>query len=83
MSKVLERIACLVVRDKDNEENILRELDDRLLVTPTVAATRAKELTARMGNLTLEALRLSSDMIRSEYRSRLYSTSLDDIIDVH
>ena len=67
MSKLLERIACLVVHDKENDENILEELDDRLLVTPTVAATRAKELTARMGNLTLEALKLSSDMIRTEY----------------
>lgn len=70
MSKILERIACLVVRDKNEYEDKFERLDDRLLVTPTVAATRAKELTAEMGALSLDALRLSFEMLKSEYDSQ-------------
>ena len=83
MSGILERIARMVVRDKNEDEDKCEALDDRLLVTPTVAATRAKELTAEMGALSLEALRLSSGMLKREYDPKTASRieSIEERVD--
>ena len=70
MSSLLERIACLLVRD-GKEDAEPDPLDDRLLQTPTVAAMRAKDLTAKMGDLTSEALELSCGLLEKGYDPKI------------
>ncbi len=47
--RVIERLSCLLVRDKKTAESLaISELDDRLLNSPVVALDRCRDLTRRM-----------------------------------
>ena len=55
--KLLEKLACLTVRDKKGEaEEHVNLLDERLLATPAVAVERATEVTAVMADISCRAL---------------------------
>ncbi len=57
-TKYLEKLACLVIRDKKtNEKNTL--LDERLLATPSVAVEVSRNVSIEMGNLTRDNLELA------------------------
>ncbi len=62
-TKVLEKLACLTIRDhkEDAEETVM--LDERLLTTPSFALTRCKELTAQMSELAADTLRSAMGLI--------------------
>ncbi|MBQ7356512.1 MAG: Na/Pi cotransporter family protein [Clostridia bacterium] len=55
----LERLACLTVRDKENQNESVNLLDERLIETPAFAVERATEVTYSMAGLATEALRKS------------------------
>ncbi len=62
---LLERIVLTLVPSEPakEEEKILPELDERLLVTPSVALERCEEVAVEMADLSLSALRGSLDAV--------------------
>lgn len=61
-NKLLEKIACLIIRDEEAPEES-QLLDERFLSTPSVAIGRAKELTAEMASLSREMMFKAISMI--------------------
>ncbi len=60
--KQLERLAYLIIPDNDvKDKNIL--LDERLLVTPPIALSQARNITVKMAHTSLKALTQSLDII--------------------
>ena len=55
----LERLACLTIRDKENQNESVNLLDERLIETPAFAVERATEVTYSMASLATDALRKS------------------------
>jgi phosphate:Na+ symporter len=56
--KQLEKLAVLTIKDKeDDEDEKTSPLDERLLATPSVAVTRATEVTGAMATVSCKALR--------------------------
>ncbi len=64
-TKGLERLACVTVRGSDKKgDEFTNMLDDRLLVTPTVAIERSRVVTGQMATVSCQYLRTSIDMLR-------------------
>ena len=64
MSNLLVKLAYLVVpEDEKPEKTIL--LDPRLLATPAVAVTRAREIAGQMAEMAKEAMELASQLVVS------------------
>ena len=61
----LEKLACLTVRDKENENESVNLLDERLIETPAFAVERATEVTYTMASLATEALKKSLSLFDS------------------
>ena len=58
--KLLPRLACLTVKDsKEETEESVNLLDERLIETPAVAVARASEVTAVMADISCKALAYS------------------------
>ena len=58
--KLLPKLACLTVKDsKEETEESVNLLDERLINTPAVAVARASDVTAVMANISCRALKLS------------------------
>ena len=56
--KLLEKLAVLTVKDKEEDEDEKSSpLDERLLITPAVAVERATEVTGSMATVSFKALR--------------------------
>ncbi len=55
--RMLEKLACLTIKDDPSEEETANLLDERLLETPTVAVGRATEVTVAMSEVSYRALR--------------------------
>lgn len=83
-SKQLEKLACLTIKDKDEEEKNLPFLDERFLNTPAVAAERAMSLTEKMSRLT-EGTLLGSLEVVYNYDEKAAATVVDneDMIDMY
>ena len=62
-SKLLVKLACLTIRDEAAEEEIIL-LDERLLVTPTIALEQCSKLACGMANLSRTATDFSLDLLR-------------------
>lgn len=62
-TKVLEKLACLSVKDGE-EEKEANLLDRRLLDTPAIAVARADEVTRMMADTACESMRLSISLLR-------------------
>ena len=56
LSGMLEMLVCKLVPD-DKKEEVVSELDERLLTTPPVALAQCKEVAADMANCAVNALR--------------------------
>ncbi len=54
--KLLERLACLTIKDDPNENESANLLDERLFETPSVAVGRATEVTASMAEISCKAM---------------------------
>ncbi len=67
--KQLEKLAYLVIKDTDAEEEI-QLLDERLIATQTIAIARAKEVTDDMARIAHESLILAMGLMR-EYREEI------------
>ena len=69
--KQLEKLAILTIRDKEEEEDEKSSpLDERLIVTPSVAVERANEVTGAMANVSCKAMRNAISVFGS-YDSKL------------
>lgn len=56
--RLMEKLACLIVRDKKTAESLaFSELDDRLLNVPSVALERCRALTCRMAEDAISCLK--------------------------
>ena len=65
MTRVLEKIAYIIVPEKDGEQATGKLLDARLMTTPSVAVERATEVTGIMARSALRAMQLSLDMLEN------------------
>lgn len=63
-NRVLEKLACITIRDKD-EETEMPFLDERFLSTPSVATERAVALSAKMARLSEGTLLGSLELIEN------------------
>ena len=62
MSGLLEKIACLIVRDDAREEGT-DELDERLMAAPAVAIAQCRTVVDRMAQISVDALKASLNML--------------------
>lgn len=69
-TKLLEKIATITIKDKDEKEHY-EILDDRLLATPAVAVERCKTVTERMAEISKIAIDGALDLL-TDYDKELY-----------
>ena len=63
-TKVLEKLACMTIRDRrENAEEAVVMLDERLLTTPVFALARCKDLTAQMSDLAADTMHSAMSLI--------------------
>ncbi len=62
-NKLLVKLACLTIRDEKEEAEIIL-LDERLLVTPTIALEQCSKLACGMANLAHTSTSLAIDLLR-------------------
>lgn len=74
LSSFLEKLAIRLVPDQDGEE-VVQELDERLLATPHIALERCNELVCRMALLSVTSLKKSLNVL-----TRMDDMSAEDII---
>ncbi len=67
MSSLLEKLAITLVPDMSSKDKIA-ELDERLLVTPSIALNRCFDLVSKMAELSVKSLKSSLNML-SNYDS--------------
>ena len=63
--KMLEKLACLTIKDRPEEQEEVVMLDERLLTTPAFAVSRCKDLTEEMSELSKNTLLTSIDLVAS------------------
>ena len=61
--KMLEKLACLTIKDRPEEVEEVVMLDERLLATPTFAVSRCKDLTEEMTTLSRDTLLAAVDLV--------------------
>lgn len=66
MSRLLERLAVMLVRDK-NATDELSVFDERLLATPSVAIERSREGTIKMAEVAKDSLSIAARMLLEGY----------------
>ena len=66
MSRLLERLAVMLVRDK-NATDELSVFDERLLATPSVAIERSREGTIKMAEVAKDSLSIAATMLLEGY----------------
>lgn len=84
-TKQLEKLACLTVRDKPEEESTtVPMLDKRLLNTPSVAIEQCKNVAFKMAKLTQKTILMSIDLVK-HYDAKIAQEVIDneDAIDVY
>lgn len=82
-SKGLERLAYLTIPD-DGKEEIFLLLDERLLVTPSIAIEQCKKLTIEMAHISREALEKSIDLLyKFDEKSAAEVVAAEDVIDTY
>ena len=62
-SRLLVKLAYLTIREEKKEDEVVL-LDERLLVTPTIALEQCNKLACGMANLAHTSARLSTDLLR-------------------
>lgn len=83
-SRQLEKLACLTIKDKDEEEKNLPFLDERFLNTPSIATERAMSLTEKMSRLS-EGTLLGALEVVYDYDEKAAETVIEneDMIDMY
>lgn len=71
--KQLEKLACLIIKDKNVEETETL-IDERFLMTPSYAIEKVKEKCDEMGRLAVNNVHLSLDLMKK------YSHNSDELI---
>ena len=66
---LLEKLVCRLVPDNEKPE-VVAELDERLLTTPSIALERCQALTSEMADAAAKALHTGVDLL-SEYRPEI------------
>ena len=68
VSKGLEKLSCLTIRDKAEETVVVvpefQALDVRFLDTPAIAVARCKEVAVKMAELSRKALFQAMDLLK-------------------
>ncbi|MBR5301673.1 MAG: Na/Pi cotransporter family protein [Clostridia bacterium] len=70
LSGVLEKLACLTIRDDEKQEEKDKEfqlLDERFLAQPAFAVEQCRVVAGRMAKLTKEALYAACELLDNEY----------------
>jgi len=81
LSSLLEKLAYLVVPEGNESEQTV-ELDDRLLVTPTIALQQSNQLAVKMAKQTVEGFRLSLECLAQyDEKKALQIRKLEDNTD--
>ena len=62
-TRLLERLACLTVRDREEEKEHYEMLDERLLATPAIAVDRCKSVAETMANISVETIKDSFTLL--------------------
>ena len=62
-TRLLERLACLTVRDKEEEKEHYEMLDERLLATPAIAVDRCKSVAETMANISVKSIKDSFSLL--------------------
>ena len=62
-SKMLEKLACMTIKDRPEEIEEVVMLDERLLGTPAFAVSRCKDLTEEMTTLSRDTLLSAIDLV--------------------
>ena len=57
--KYLEKLACLIIKDKKDESEVSNKLDERLFETPSFAVEQATKVTCDMAEVSVSALKKS------------------------
>ncbi len=76
MAGLLEKLACLTIKDNDEESN-LPFLDERFLDTPSIATEQCKEMSYKMAELCKINL-VESMQLLNKYDEKLYAKVVDD-----
>ena len=81
--RVLEKLACLTIRDKD-EDTELPFIDERFLATPAIATERAMDTGVKMARLSEGTILGSLELIEN-YDEKVAQTIIEneDLIDVY
>ena len=69
-SRLLEKLACTIVRDKDGEkskEETMEVLDERLMTNPSVAIERTRSVTAVMAREAVSSVKGAIGLLTSPY----------------
>lgn len=64
-TKQLEKLACLTIRDSEQEEAKMPILDKRLLNTPAVAIEQCKNVAYKMADLTHKTVLMAIDLVNN------------------
>ena len=75
LRKLLEKISYIVVKDNEEEQEVI--LDERLLLTPSIAIAQCYKTTAEMAKLTKEILVMSVRMLKQ------YNPRVSEVITKH
>lgn len=83
-NKLLEKIACLIVRDEETVPEASELLDERFLSAPSLAIARAKELTDEMAYISRNMMIQAIEMIGSYDISKAQKLSeLEEKVDMY
>ncbi len=63
--KLLVKLACIIVKDKEGEDETVQMLDERLFATPGFAVDSASKATAAMAAISIKSLRDSLTLFES------------------
>lgn len=75
-SKLLEKLACLTIRDKEEDEDT-PFIDQRFLATPGLATEQCHNMAIKMANLAKKTLYNSLDLIENKYDEKLAQKVVD------
>jgi len=64
-TRLLEKLACLTVRDKEEEKEHYEMLDERLLATPAIAVERCKSVAETMAKISVNSIKESFSLLDS------------------
>lgn len=75
-SKLLEKLACITIRDKDTQDD-MPFIDPRFLNTPAIAVAQCKSMTVKMAKLAIDTV-LNAFKVLNHYDEKLAKTIMDN-----